>query len=162
VPLYLEQQFHLKLGEYMFKGVIDRIDSVGRMASGEWQAANSSSIDTISNEPLATSQEVELIDYKTGQMPKNGKLGPDDKEQLMIYDLACREVMKLKPVQLSYYYLEAGKKLSFSADESEVQKIKDSLIEKIKGIRSSDFQPTPGFWCGSCDFRDICEDRWRG
>ncbi|MFA6553341.1 MAG: UvrD-helicase domain-containing protein [Patescibacteria group bacterium] len=138
IPLYLEQQFHLKLGEYTFKGVIDRVDPIGKDG------------------------EVELIDYKTGQMPKNGKLGPGDKEQLMIYDLASREVMKLKPVQLSYYYLEAGKKLSFTADESEVQKIKASLIEKIKGIRASDFRPTPGFWCGSCDFRDICEDRWRG
>ncbi|MFH1207880.1 MAG: UvrD-helicase domain-containing protein [Patescibacteria group bacterium] len=155
IPLYLEQQFHLKLGEYTFKGVIDRIDSMSRVANGMLSGATS-------HAPQAAGQEVELIDYKTGQIPKGGKLGPGEKEQLMIYDLACREVMKLKPVQLSYYYLEAGKKLSFSADEPELRKVKESLISQIKDIRASDFRPTPGFWCNSCDFRDICEDRWRG
>lgn len=167
-PLYLEQQFNLKLGEHTFKGVIDRVDSALPEANGTSQSASSAlhvarkNSDVASQELQAAGQKVELIDYKTGQMPKGGKLGPDEKEQLLIYDLAAREVMKLKPVQLSYYYLEANKKLSFSADESEAQKMKENLIAKIKAIRSSDFQPTPGFWCQSCDFRDICEDRWRG
>ncbi|MFA6098240.1 MAG: UvrD-helicase domain-containing protein [Patescibacteria group bacterium] len=135
-PLHLEKGFNIKLGNYSLRGVIDRIDEIKK-------------------------GEVEIIDYKTGQFPKNGKLSPDEKEQLMIYDLAVREVMKLKPVVLSYYYLEANKKLSFSSGEGELVKIKDKLIELIKGIRASDFRATPGFWCQSCDFREICEDRWR-
>jgi len=127
----------LKVGDYTFRGVIDRIDSVGK-AKGA----------------------VEIIDYKTGQMPRGGKLSPDDKEQLQIYDLAIREVLKLKPKILSYYYLDANKKLSFEPDESKLDTLKKSIIERITAIRASDFTATPGFWCKTCDFREICEDRW--
>jgi len=137
-PLHLEQQFHLKLGEYTFKGVIDRIDTVGQK------------------------KQVEIIDYKTGQLPKGGKLSPDDKQQLQIYDLAVREVFNLEPVTLSYYYLDANKKLSFASDEKILKPLKKQLAEQIKKIRASDFKATPGFWCKTCDFREICEDRWKG
>lgn len=138
VPKFLEREFVIKLEAYPFKGVIDRIDPIGKSAD-----------------------EVEIIDYKTGQFPKSGRLEAGDKEQLQIYNLAAREVLKLKPATLSYYYLEANKKLSFEADEN-LQEIKDRLLATIKNIRASDFKATPGFWCQSCDFRDICEDRWHG
>jgi DNA helicase-2/ATP-dependent DNA helicase PcrA len=138
VPRFLEREFVLKLGQFPFKGVIDRIDPVGK-----------------------SSEEVEIIDYKTGQFPKSGKLEAGDKEQLQIYNLATREVLKLKPVTLSYYYLEANKKLSFEA-EDDLEPIRKRLLDTIKNIRASDFKATPGFWCQSCDFREICEDRWRG
>jgi len=156
VPLHLEKQFNVKLDKYTFKGVIDRIDTVGKLP-----VARSKTSVTTSNKQQATSKQVEIIDYKTGQLPKNGKLSPDDKEQLLIYDLAVREVLKLKPVTLSYYYLDANKKLSFSSEEEELIKIKEKLIKLIKDIRRSDFKATPGFWCQSCDFREICEDRWQ-
>ena len=138
VPLYLEQPFHLKLGKYVFKGVIDRIDQAGQPG------------------------EVEILDYKTGQMPASGKLTPDEKEQLLIYSLAAIEVLKLKPVALSYYYLDTNKKITFEPASSAAADLKSKLIEIIKEIRGSDFRATPGFWCGTCDFRDICEDRWKG
>lgn len=138
VPSHLEQPFHIKLGEHTFKGVIDRID------------------------PAGEKNKVEIIDYKTGQLPKGGKLSPDNKQQLQIYDLAVREVLGLEPITLSYYYLEANKKLSFASDEKVLKDLKEQLTEHVKGIRSSGFKPTPGFWCKTCDFREICEDRWRG
>ncbi|MFA5134447.1 MAG: UvrD-helicase domain-containing protein [Patescibacteria group bacterium] len=138
VPLHLEQPFHLKLGEYTFKGVIDRID------------------------PAGEKNQAEIIDYKTGQLPKGGKLSPDDKQQLQIYDLAVREVLGLEPTLLSYYYLDANKKLSFESDEKALRDIKAQLTSQIQSIRASEFKATPGFWCNSCDFREICEDRWRG
>jgi DNA helicase-2/ATP-dependent DNA helicase PcrA len=138
VPMFLEREFVIKLEQFPFKGVIDRIDSVG-----------------------GKKDEVEIIDYKTGQLPRGGKLETGDKEQLQIYNLAAREVLGLKPVILSYYYLEANKKLSFEA-EDDLNKIKERLLTTIKNIRASDFKATPGFWCQSCDFREICEDRWKG
>lgn len=137
-PLHLEKPFHLKLGEYTFKGVIDRIDSAG------------------------DNNKVEIIDYKTGQVPKGGKLTADNKQQLQIYDLAVREVFGLEPVTLSYYYLEGNKKLSFDSDEKILQPLKEQLAQQVQNIRGSDFKATPGFWCKSCDFREICEDRWKG
>lgn len=139
VPVHLEQPFNLKLGEYTFKGVIDRIDPVG-----------------------TDSKTVEIVDYKTGRIPKGNKLTPDDKEQLMIYDLAAREVFGLQPVTLSYYYLENNTKLSFSPDMADLEKLRTSLQERIIQIHQSDFSANPGFWCAQCDFRDICEERWKG
>ena len=135
-PLYLEQPFYLKLGDYTFKGVIDRIDATGKK------------------------DEVEIIDYKTGQMPKNGKLSPEEREQLMIYNLAARDVLKLKPVQLTYYYIDKNKPISFTADDKALDKLKKDLADKVAKIRQSDFKADPGFWCKTCDFREICEDRW--
>lgn len=139
VPVHLEQPFHLKLGDHTFKGVVDRIDPMG-------------------NDP----KSVEIIDYKTGRIPKGNKLTPGDKEQLMIYDLAVREVFQLEPAVLSYYYLENNTKLSFTPDKADLEKLRTSLAEQIAKIHQSDFAATPGFWCNTCDFRDICEDRWNG
>ncbi len=138
IPLYLEQPFNIKLAKSVFKGVIDRIDPAGK------------------------DKEVEIIDYKTGKMPKSGKLAANDKEQLLIYDYAARHVLQLKPVLLSYYYVEKNKKLSFTAEEKHLEQVKNNLEEVVAKIRVSDFSATPGFWCNSCDFRDICEDRWKG
>ena len=89
----LEKKFNVKLDKYTFKGVIDRIDVVGPLP-----VACSKSSAATSNKHQATSKQVEIIDYKTGQLPKNSKLSPDDKEQLLIYHLAVREVLHLKPV----------------------------------------------------------------
>lgn len=139
MPLFLEQPFNVKLGEYVLKGVIDRIDQIGK-----------------------AKDEVELIDYKTGRPPKAGKIEEDDRKQLRIYDLAVREVFHLQPVQLSYYYIEGNQKLSFPSEAEKLDKIKEDLITAIKAMRVSDFKATPGFWCGTCDFKEICEDRWRG
>lgn len=138
VPLFLEQPFNVKLGEYVLKGVIDRIDQVGK------------------------TKEVELIDYKTGKPPKGKKIDEDDRKQLRIYDLAVREVFHLQPVQLTFYYIEGNQKLSFPSEAEKLDKIKEDLITTIKAMRASDFKAKPGYWCQSCDFKEICEDRWRG
>ena len=139
VPLFLEQPFHLKLGQHTFKGVIDRVDPVGD-----------------------SKDEVEIIDYKTGKVPKNGKLSVDEKEQLMIYALAAKDILKLKPVTLTYLYVNANEPISFTATDEELEKLKDKLVDKILEIRKSDFKANPGFWCKTCDFAEICEDKWQG
>ncbi|HCU31733.1 TPA: hypothetical protein DIC21_03275, partial [Candidatus Uhrbacteria bacterium] len=76
-PKSLEQGFTLKIGELAIKGRIDRLDDV--------------------------EGGIEIVDYKTGT-PKD-KLSKDDREQLLIYQIACEDVLKLKPVKLTYHYL---------------------------------------------------------
>ncbi|MCK4473814.1 UvrD-helicase domain-containing protein [Candidatus Parcubacteria bacterium] len=125
----LEQNFNLKINHISFKGKIDRIDKIG--------------------------DKVEIIDYKTGRMSE--KLKPADKEQLLIYQIAIQEVFGLKPKKLTYYYLDGGKKLSFLGSEKDRVKIKEKIISQIKQIQSSDFAPTPGWQCKTCDFKNICE-----
>jgi len=127
--LALELPFNLKVGDYKLFGVIDRIDN-GKNG-------------------------VEIIDYKTGQ--SKDKLDFDQKEQLLIYQIAAQEVLKIKPKELTYYYLDDGKKASFLGTEQELEKQKIKIIEEIKKIKNSEFEPTPGWQCQYCDFHDICD-----
>ncbi|MFH0739961.1 MAG: UvrD-helicase domain-containing protein [bacterium] len=127
--LALEKTFHLKTGEHTLIGKIDRIDEV---VGG-----------------------VCLIDYKTGK--KKDKLEKDDKIQLLLYQIATEEYLKLNPVELAYYYLESGEKITFLGTEQEKQKLRDEIVQTIKKIYSSNFKATPGFHCQFCDFRDICQ-----
>src|SRR3989344_4211456 len=85
VPDALEKAFHLKIGEYTLKGVIDRID---KLPTGK----------------------IEIIDYKTGRPKEDGKISPEDKEQLYIYQIAILDVLKAEPEILSYYYFSNNTK----------------------------------------------------
>ena len=125
----LEMPFNLKIGERSLRGVVDRIDE---MEDG-----------------------VAIIDYKTGKTKE--KLEADDKEQLLIYQIAAEEIFKIKPKILTYYYLEEGKKTSFIGFETDKNDLKEKITQEISRIKESDFSATPGWHCGFCDFKDICD-----
>ena len=127
--LALELPFNLKIGDYNLFGVIDRIDDSG--------------------------DGVKIIDYKTGK-PKE-KLEADDKSQLLIYQIAAEEVLGIKPKQLAYYYLENNSQAAFLGSEKDKQNRKEKIIAEIEAIKGSNFEPTPGWQCEYCDFRDICD-----
>ncbi|MDP3093526.1 MAG: UvrD-helicase domain-containing protein [bacterium] len=125
----LEQDFNLKIGSHTLIGKIDRIDDLDG--------------------------GVEIIDYKTGSAKE--KLRPEDKKQLLIYQMAAEEVLGLKPKKLTYYYLDEGKSVSFLGGKEDIKKEKEKIVKEIKEIQKSDFKPTPGWQCQWCDFKGICE-----
>ena len=125
----LEMPFNLKVGGYTLYGVIDRIDELDG--------------------------GVQIIDYKTGQ--SKDKLDLDAKEQLLIYQIAAQEVLHLKPKKLAYYYLDDGKMAAFLGSEMELENQKEKIIKEIEKIKNSEFEPTPGWQCQYCDFKDICD-----
>ena len=125
--LALELAFNLKIGGNTIIGKIDRIDDLGN-------------------------GKVQIIDYKTG----TSKDKPE-KEQLFIYQMAAQEILNLKPELLSYYYLDDGKILSFLGTEKELEQQKEKVLEQIEKIKNSEFEPTPGWQCQYCDFKDICD-----
>ncbi|MBU2540044.1 ATP-dependent helicase [Patescibacteria group bacterium] len=129
--LALELPFNLKVGGYNLYGVIDRIDD--------------------------SENGVKIIDYKTGK-PKE-KLEADDKSQLLIYQIAAEEVLNIKPKELAYYYLDNNSQASFLGSDKEKQDRKEKIIAEIEAIKDSKFEPTPGWQCEYCDFRDICDFR---
>jgi DNA helicase-2/ATP-dependent DNA helicase PcrA len=129
----LEMPFNLKIGEYTLYGVVDRIDDMG--------------------------DGVAIIDYKTGH--SKDKLDLNDKEQLLIYQIAAEEVLKISPKELIYYYLNDNKKKSFLGTEKEKEKLKEKILAEIEEIKTSDFKPTPGWQCAFCDFKDICDSAER-
>jgi DNA helicase-2/ATP-dependent DNA helicase PcrA len=125
----LELPFNLKIGEHTLYGVIDRIDE--------------------------TEDGVMIIDYKTGQ--SKDKLDTDAKEQLLIYQIAAQEVLHLKPKQLAYHYLDDGKKAAFLGSDLDLENQKEKIIKEAEKIKNSEFEPTPGWQCQYCDFKDICD-----
>ncbi len=133
VPKVLEVGFHIKIGDYSLRGQIDRIDPM-------------------------PNESVEIIDYKTGQ-PKNLEdLTLDDKEQLLLYQIAATESLREKPALLSFYYLDNNQKVSFIGAPNDLQKVKDKILKNIDSIKNSDFPAKPSEHnCRHCDFKDICE-----
>lgn len=133
IPKYLEKGFNLKIDGYTLKGQIDRVD------------------------PLPNEQ-IEILDYKTGKVPKDEKLAVDQKEQLLIYQLAAQEVLKEKVGRLTYYYLEENKPISFLGEERELIKLKEKIRERIEEIKKAQFEPKPSkFSCQQCDYKSICQ-----
>jgi DNA helicase-2/ATP-dependent DNA helicase PcrA len=132
-PSYLEQDFTLKIGGAVIKGRIDRIDSVDG--------------------------GVEIIDYKTGTPKEAGKLEMSDKEQLLLYQMAARDLLGLNPVKLTYHYLENNSQVSFIGKPDDLVDLQEKILNRVNGIRASAFPATPGFHCKFCDFADICEYR---
>ncbi|MDO8669314.1 MAG: UvrD-helicase domain-containing protein [Candidatus Buchananbacteria bacterium] len=131
--MYLEYPFnlHLKNGEENFTlyGVIDRIDQV--------------------------EGGVRIVDYKTGTAKE--KLTLEDKEQLLIYQMAVEEVLKEPVKELVFHYLDDNKEMSFLGKPAELEKIKDKILNNINGIKLADFPPKPGLMCKYCYFNSICE-----
>ncbi len=133
-PRAIEQGFTCKIGSVTIKGRMDRIDD--------------------------EEDGVEIIDYKTGA-PKQ-KLEGDDKEQLLLYQIAAEEVLGLKPVKLTYHYLDDHSQQSFIGSREEISALKENVLDVVNRMKTSRFEAMPGFWCRFCDFRDICEFRQDG
>jgi len=136
-PKFLEQPFNIKIGEYTLKGVIDRVDVLERKKGGD---------------------SVEIIDYKTGRVPKSKR--DADLEQLLIYAIASKEVFGDEPKKMTYYFLDDNQEFSFEPNDAEIRKVKERIRGTIDMIKTSDFKPTPSVHvCKNCDFKDICEYR---
>ncbi|MEK9165735.1 MAG: UvrD-helicase domain-containing protein [Patescibacteria group bacterium] len=134
VPVYLEKPFHVNLNDFIIKGRIDRIDKIN------------------------DNKGIEIIDYKTSLYKE--KLYPDDKTQLLIYQIAL-ENNDPPPQKLTYYFLNEKKQgsISFIGDNKEVCKTKKNLIDTITQIKQSDFPAKPNkFTCQFCDFKNICAE----
>lgn len=135
-PAYIEQRFKIIVGGEELTGSIDRLD-------------------------ILPSGEIEIIDYKTGTPKTSDDLKFDDKEQLLIYQLAAQRQLNLTgPTLLSYYYLQNNERASFTATPKDFEKIENFVSETATQIRTSNFAATPSkFACGSCDYKDICPYR---
>lgn len=130
-PLFLEKGFNLRIKDTCLKGQIDRID---KLSDGT----------------------VEIVDYKTGKLPKNEK-DVEKNEQLLIYSYACQKVLNLKPSKLSLYFIDQNKKFTAKQNPIKEEKIIQKVQELIAKIKESEFSAKPGFACKFCDYKDICE-----
>lgn len=127
--LALERDFNLKINGYAITGKIDRIDE--------------------------SEKGVEIIDYKTGTA--KDRLRPEDKMQLMIYQIAAKEVFDLDSEKLTYWYLNEARPLSFSPGGPEIVEQRDKIAGIIEKIVKSDFRAKPGWACAWCEYKSICD-----
>jgi RecB family exonuclease len=134
-PIFLEKGFTLKCGGVVLKGRIDRIDAI--------------------------EGGVEIIDYKTGKPKTEKELALEDKQQLMIYQLAAAQSFSppIVPRKLTFHYLEDHSTVSFLATDEELETLKEHVQSTVAEIHVSIFPPKPSPLCHFCDFRDICEFR---
>ncbi|MFA6005484.1 MAG: ATP-dependent DNA helicase [Patescibacteria group bacterium] len=132
----VEQFFTLKLPHndqnLIISGKIDRIDKKGSL--------------------------YEIIDYKTGKMPKESELKKS--LQLGIYSLAAmsKELLGISQdkIRLTYYYLDKQEKFSVLAAERNLNETKEHIAETIGNLENGTFEPTVGRHCDWCPFKIIC------
>jgi len=133
--LHLEKGFNIKISLnsdlYTIRGVIDRIDEV--------------------------EGKLKIVDYKTGRAKE--KLGMGEKEQLLIYQMAIKDLFKQEINSLAFYYLEKNLEVEFLGSNEEIVKIKEKIIETITKIKKGEFLPKSSKLCRFCDFFNICEFR---
>lgn len=129
IPAFIEKGFYLKANNHTISGRIDRID-------------------------LLEDGTYEVIDYKTGMLKKESQLDKD--LQLSLYALACKEVYQIPVSKLSLYFLQDNEKVSTTRSDEQLEKSRSEIIEKASILTHSSFEATPGFPCGFCEYRLIC------
>jgi len=150
--IFLEKGFNtkVKVGDelYTVRGVIDRIDEVDGHRQGEAGHRGNGASGT---------GKIKIIDYKTGN-PKD-KLIFEEKYQLLIYQLAAKEIFRQEIDCLAFYYLDNNTEVKFLGSEDELEKTKEKIVATIAEIKKGEFPPRPSALCRFCDFFEICEFR---
>jgi DNA helicase-2/ATP-dependent DNA helicase PcrA len=93
----------------------------------------------------------EIVDWKTGR-------SRDDPLQLDLYGLACVEIWKKRPeeITLTYLYLASGDEVSHPMEDPDA--VRARVMRTLRAIESEAFDPTPGPHCTYCDFRPFCAE----
>jgi ATP-dependent DNA helicase UvrD/PcrA len=111
-------------------------------------------IDQISPSSPQHSDDVELVDYKTGR-PRSQK-DADKSLQLSVYALAARQQLGLQPRGLIFYNLTNNQPVSTVRTHKELDEVQQKILNVAQEIRQMIFPPTPGFVCRYCEFIPIC------
>nr|BDD46189.1 endonuclease [bacterium] len=128
-----ELPFNFMVGDYMVRGIIDRIDKVG---PGEYH----------------------VVDYKTS---KSDKYLTDF--QLVLYALAVQDIYPdAKIVHGSYCMLKHKSSLKgWTFSEEDYVKAQERVLNLGTSISlDTVWQKKPTFLCGWCDYKTICQNSW--
>ena len=106
--------------------------------------------------------QIEIIDYKTGTIPKDREKSAIDDLQLSFYSLAAT-ILKTDPfnkkpqdIKLTLLYLEEDKRFSTTRTAAQLDAAKQQILEYADQISHSDFKCT-GKNCTNCDFKILCD-----
>jgi DNA helicase-2/ATP-dependent DNA helicase PcrA len=132
-PMYIEKEFSFILGDNKITGRFDRID-------------------------LEENGAV-IMDFKTSEIKTQKEANKRTKEsmQLSLYSLAYKNVFGQLPKRVELYFLESGIIGSNQIQDSDLERVKDKIIEVSQGIRDRSFVATPTYMaCTYCAYNQIC------
>jgi superfamily I DNA/RNA helicase/RecB family exonuclease len=127
--LHTEEHFEVKVGTATVAGRIDRIDDLGN-------------------------GRVAIVDYKTGK--PRAQEDADESLQLSIYAMAAREKWGYESDRLVFYNLEENSAVATARDRLQLQAARAKVEEVANRIVQGDFDPTPGYHCRFCSYRNLC------
>lgn len=129
VPIAIESGFTIKLGGYLIRGKIDRIDMI-------------------------QNGSLEIIDYKTGAAKE--ALSTEDKQQLLLYQKAAETLPEYRNIgaveQLTYYYVVDNTKVSFKGTNKAMAAFEKKMEDILNTLHTTDFHTvTREDGCGRCE-----------
>jgi putative RecB family exonuclease len=159
-PVGIERTVAAKTDLIAISGRIDRLDD--RPAEGV----------AALREPGPGGRELVVVDYKTGR----GRLSTDDARSslaLALYAVAAGHVLRRPCHAVELHHLPTGEVVrwehSTTSLERQLRRAEDIAgecsaaderfrAESPAGREDEVFPPTPGSWCGWCDFRAQCPE----
>ncbi len=127
--LHTEERFEVKVGTATVVGRIDRIDDLGN-------------------------GRVVIVDYKTGK--PRAQEDADDSLQLSIYAMAAREKWGYEAERLVFYNFEENSSIATRRDRMQLEGARAKVEDVARRILEGDFDPTPGYHCRFCSYRNLC------
>ncbi len=99
----------------------------------------------------------DIVDWKTGRADA-------DPLQLELYGLAAVEIWGKRPDQLTLTYCYLARDEVVSIPMGDPDEVRARVGASVESIGAGAFEPTPGSWCGFCDFRRFCDagKEWLG
>lgn len=135
-PLYLEKAFQFEIDGHLVTGKIDRVD------------------------PGHHSNEVIIIDYKTGKSKSADNKADikfaDESLQFGIYALAAKKNFNWSVQEMQFYYVYHNTVLSTMRSPTQLAQTIERIQDLAGKIQKAEFNATPGFHCGFCEFKKIC------
>ncbi len=130
--VFLEKQFHIKIGDSYLNGVIDRINIKGN--------------------------NIEILDIKTNIIRDRESLILQYTPQLQIYAYAVGKIMNKTVTKASILFLESGENVAISLDQKEILANIKNINEFITFVENNskieDYLKSSD--CKYCNYKPIC------
>lgn len=129
-PVWLENKFRANFEKFWIRGTVDRMDE--------------------------SDEGLEIIDYKTGSVPKNINRAKKNL-QIPIYASAVEKLTNKKVKKGSLVYVEDQDVIEVDISDEARNKAIKQVNDTLKEIEKLKFQAEPGMLCKFCDYRNICD-----